>query len=143
MRGMRARPAGFAGRVGKANTVTLASFVAISDPSDPRVAAYRDVRGRGLVGRQWLFIAEGEVVLNVLARQRRHQVVSVLVAEKRAAKLSPLLESLDGAVEVFVAGQGVMDAVAGFPIHRGILALGRPAVDVSAEEALAWLGPRA
>src|SRR5258706_4299432 len=143
MRGMRARPRGFAGRVGKAKTMTLASFVPIADPSDPRVAAYRDVRERDLVGRQGLFIAEGEVVLNVLARQRRHHVVSLLVAEKRAAKLSPLLKSLDGEVEVFVAGQAVMDAVAGFPMHRGILALGRRAADVSAEEALASLGPRA
>ena len=42
------------------------SPIAIDDPVDPRIAAYRDIRERDLVGREGLFIAEGEVVLRVL-----------------------------------------------------------------------------
>jgi hypothetical protein len=34
----------------------------VADPDDPRVASYRDIRERDLVGRQGLFIAEGEVI---------------------------------------------------------------------------------
>jgi tRNA G18 (ribose-2'-O)-methylase SpoU len=121
----------------------VTAIIPITDPEDERIAAYRDVRERDLVGRQGLFIAEGAVVLNVLARQRRHQAVSVLVAEKRLAGLSGVLGALDETVPVYLAGQEVMDQVVGFPIHRGILALGRAEAPPSAEEALARLGPRA
>ena len=41
--------------------------ISIHDPDDPRVAAFRDIRERDLTGRQRLFIAEGEVVVRVLA----------------------------------------------------------------------------
>ena len=49
----------------------MARLVPIDDPADERIAAYRDVRERDLVGREGLFIAEGEVVLNVLVRRAR------------------------------------------------------------------------
>ena len=62
-------------------------------------------------------------MLNVLASpQSRCRAVSALIAEQRIETLRPVLENLDA--PVYAAGQGVMDAVAGFPIHRGILALG-------------------
>ncbi|HZZ35437.1 MAG TPA: RNA methyltransferase [Caulobacteraceae bacterium] len=121
----------------------MGAVIPIDDPDDPRIAAYRDVRERDLVGRRGLFIAEGEVVLRVLARQRRHAAVSVLVASKRAAALAEVLSGFDPGVPVFAAEQAVMDALVGFPIHRGILALGRRAPAPSAGEALDALGSRA
>ena len=97
--------------------------IVIHDPEDPRVADYRQIRERDLTGRRGLFVAEGAVVLNVLASpQSRCRAVSALIAEQRIETLRPVLEQLDA--PVYAAGQGVMDAVAGFPIHRGILALG-------------------
>ena len=97
--------------------------IPIHDPDDPRVADYRQIRERDLTGRLGLFVAEGAVVLNVLASpQSRCRAVSALIAEQRIETLRPVLERL--AAPVYAAGQGVMDAVAGFPIHRGILALG-------------------
>jgi tRNA G18 (ribose-2'-O)-methylase SpoU len=96
----------------------------IDDPDDPRLADYRQVRERDLVGRRGGFIAEGVVVLEKLIAAGRHPVRSVLVAEKRVAGLEPLLARLPETVEVFAAGQAVMDAVVGFPIHRGVLAAG-------------------
>ncbi|MFN3814830.1 TrmH family RNA methyltransferase [Brevundimonas sp.] len=97
--------------------------VPIHDPEDARVADYRQIRERDLTGRRGLFVAEGAVVLNVLASpQSRCRAVSALIAEQRVETLRPVLERLDA--PVYSAGQGVMDAVAGFPIHRGILALG-------------------
>jgi tRNA G18 (ribose-2'-O)-methylase SpoU len=103
----------------------MARPIPIDDPDDPRVAAYRDVRERDLVGRQGLFVAEGEVVLRVLARSQLCAPVSLLVAEKRAPALADVIEGLPAEVPVYAAGQAVMDAVVGFPIHRGMLALGR------------------
>lgn len=117
--------------------------VTITDPADPRIAAYRDVRERDLIGREGHFIAEGEVVLRMLIRSPRHAAVSLLLAEKRVAALVPLLEELPDNVPVYSAGQEVLDAIAGFPLHRGILALGRREPLPSADALLAGLGPRA
>jgi tRNA G18 (ribose-2'-O)-methylase SpoU len=61
-------------------------LILIDDPDDPRIAAYRHIRERDLVGREGLFIAEGEVVLRHLIASERFETVSVLLAEKRAAK---------------------------------------------------------
>ena len=82
------------------------------------------VRERDLVGRDGGFIAEGLVVLEKLIRAGRHPIRSVLVAEKRTEALAPLLAELPPGVAVYSAGQAVLDAVVGFPIHRGILAAG-------------------
>ena len=118
-------------------------IVPVTDPDDPRIAPYRDVRERDLVGRGNHFIAEGEVVLRLLVRSPRHSAVSVLLAENRVAKLAPLLEELPDGVPVYSAPQGVLDAVAGFPLHRGILGLGRREPLPGADDLLAGLGPRA
>ena len=106
---------------------------AIDDPDDPRLADYREVRERDLVGRKGSFIAEGQVVLEKLIRAGRHPLRSVLVADKRVAALQPLLAGLPRNVPVYAASQAVMDTVVGFPIHRGILAAGtRLDMDVEA-----------
>ena len=97
--------------------------IPIDDPEDPRLSDYRDVRERDLAGRDG-FMAEGQVVLEKLVRGGRHKLRSVLVAEKRMAALGALLAELPKEVPVYAAGQAVMDAVVGFPIHRGILAVG-------------------
>jgi tRNA G18 (ribose-2'-O)-methylase SpoU len=121
----------------------LARFIPIDDPGDPRVAVYRQVRERDLVGRQGSFIAEGEVVLRVLLTGGGpHRAASLLVDGKRLAKLSPLIESLPDEIPVHVAGQAVLDEIAGFHIHRGILAHGLRAPDPGAAALLATLGER-
>jgi tRNA G18 (ribose-2'-O)-methylase SpoU len=102
----------------------VSTVIPIDDPDDPRLADYREVRERDLIGRRGSFIAEGQVVLEKLLRSGRHPVRSVLVADKRLARLDPLLSGLGEAVPVYAASQAVMDGVVGFPIHRGILAVG-------------------
>jgi tRNA G18 (ribose-2'-O)-methylase SpoU len=114
----------------------------VADPDDPRLEPYRSVRERDLVGRAGLFIAEGRVVLEKLIASGRHPVRSVLVAEKRLEALGEVLAGLPAEVPVYAAGQAVMDAVVGFPIHRGILAVGARA-EPSAEALLAGLPERA
>jgi len=100
--------------------------IGIDDPGDPRVADYRDIRERDLVGRARLFVAEGKVVLRVLLGQAsRFRPVSVLVAEKRLPGLAGLLRAVPTDVPVYAVSQKVMDGIAGFPIHRGILATAR------------------
>ncbi|MDR3513735.1 MAG: RNA methyltransferase [Caulobacteraceae bacterium] len=122
----------------------MARLVPIDDPDDPRIAAYRDVRERDLVGRRGGFIAEGEVVLRVLlGGASRHAAASLLVAAQRVAKVGPLVEPLPPEVPVYVASQAVMDAIVGFSIHRGLLAHGLRAPEAGAEALLAGLPERA
>ncbi|MGH6999631.1 MAG: TrmH family RNA methyltransferase, partial [Phenylobacterium sp.] len=97
------------------------------------------MRERDLVGRQGLFVAEGEVVVRVLTRSPLVRPLSLLLAQKRAAALADVIDALPSDVPVYTAGQAVMDAVVGFPIHRGVLALGRRAAEPSADDLLAGL----
>lgn len=97
----------------------------VEDAADPRLAAYRDIRERDLTGREGLFIAEGEVVVRLLASPAsRCAIRSVLLAEKRVAGLRDVIDRLPETTPVYVATQPVLDAIAGFPLHRGVLALG-------------------
>lgn len=109
----------------------------VDDPADPRIADYRDVRERDLVGRRGLFVAEGEVVLTVLVRSPRHRPVSLLLDERRVAALAPLLDELESDVPVHIASRAVLDAIVGFPLHRGILAIGRNRAAESVADLLA------
>jgi tRNA G18 (ribose-2'-O)-methylase SpoU len=111
----------------------------IGDPSDDRIAGYRNIRERDLVGREGLFVAEGKVVLNVLFAARRFEPRSVLVLENRLAGLSGPLEAAPEDMPVYVASQEVMDGIAGFHVHRGILALGRKRPPESPASLLATL----
>ena len=99
--------------------------VTVTDPADPRIAAYRDIRDRDIVGRDGLFVAEGKVVLAMLLASATHAPVSLLIAAHRIAQLADLLSTVPAGVPVFAAAQPVLDAIAGFPLHRGILAIGR------------------
>ena len=103
----------------------MPNLIEIDDPSDPRIEAYRDIRERDLVGRDGLFVAEGQVVLEKLVASSAYRPLSLLIAAKRIAALAPLLAQLPDEIPVFAAAQPVIDAIAGFPLHRGILAIGR------------------
>lgn len=101
-------------------------FLSISKADDPRVTGFRDVRERDLIGRRGLFVAEGAVVLRALvAPTSRCEIDSVFVDERRVDSLADVWTAIGGRAPVHVAAQGVLDAVAGFHLHRGILALGR------------------
>ncbi len=121
----------------------MADLIPIDDPNDARVAAYRDIKERDLVGRQGLFIAEGETVLRALVRDAPQRLVSLLIDGKRAGKLDAVFEDLPDGVPVYVVGQAVLDAIAGFHLHRGVLAVGAKPEPLSAEALLASAGERA
>lgn len=115
-------------------------LIPIDDPADLRVEPFLKVRERDLVGRQGRFVAEGEVVLAAAAG--RGLIEAVLLDRKRAAGLGPILGRLDPATPVYTAAQGLLDAVVGFHIHRGILAIGRRPAERPAAALLAGLPER-
>jgi tRNA G18 (ribose-2'-O)-methylase SpoU len=95
----------------------------VTDPADPRLDDYRDLRDRRLNEEGSRFVAESEQVVRQLLRSRL-KVHSVLLT-------APRLNAMEGAIgeaTVLVAPQEVLDGVAGFHVHRGCLAIGeRPA----------------
>ncbi len=95
--------------------------IPIADRDDPRIALFHAVRERDRIGREGVFIAEGASVLNVLLRSRL-VTRAILVEEGRAARL-PVLDER-GDTPLYVAPQAVLDGIAGYHLHRGILAAG-------------------
>ena len=97
----------------------------VTDPTDPRVAAYTSIREKDLTsGHGGRFIVEGKVTLETLLTRSRFAVESLFLAESRLEPLAELLENVPPEVPVYTAPQEVMDQVAGFPMHRGVLACG-------------------
>ena len=97
----------------------------VSDPSDPRLAAYTSIREKDLTsGHGGRFIVEGKVTLETLLTRARFVVESLFLAESRLEPLAGLLARVPADVPVYVAPQEVMDLIAGFPMHRGVLACG-------------------
>ncbi|MBX9455145.1 MAG: RNA methyltransferase [Rhizobium sp.] len=108
--------------------MSFRNLIVIADPADPRIAGYRDIRERDLVGRSGRFVAEGTVVLRLLvethARGGDFAAQSILLLENRVDGLADLLAAVPEAVPVYVVSRAIMNAIAGFDIHRGVLALG-------------------
>ena len=121
--------------------------VVIDDPADPRVAAFRDIRERDLVGRQGRFIAEGTVVLRMLAAAHatgRFRAETILVLENRLYGIADILAEFPEDVPVYVASAAVIDTIAGFNMHRGVLAIGvRPDAGFDTDALIAGLPERA
>ncbi len=98
-------------------------LIEIEDLEDPRLEDYRDIRDKELRGparMPGLFVGEQRLVVErMLARPGVTK--SVLLAPGQVARLAPLVPA---GVPVFVAPLPVMKRVAGFDIHRGVLAVG-------------------
>lgn len=98
--------------------------VDLRDPADPRLAPFRDLRDRQHRREAGTFVAESEVVVRKLLASR-FTVRAVLVTP---ARLRALANILGDTYPTYVAEPSVLDGIAGFPVHRGCLALAeRPA----------------
>ena len=96
--------------------------IPITSLDDPRVELYRNVRDRDLYGRGGVFIAETEMVVKrLLATPQRLQ--SVLVTEPRYEAMRTMLGALPDDVPVYLADLETMCDIAGFHVHRGVLAV--------------------
>lgn len=112
----------------------MPNIVAIADASDARLDLYRDIKDRDLTGREGLFMGEGKVVLERMFASETCVITSVFTTQKRLESLD--ISLLPDDAPVYVASQEVMDAVAGFALHRGYLALGRYAPQQSLTQVL-------
>jgi tRNA G18 (ribose-2'-O)-methylase SpoU len=94
--------------------------IEIRDPDDPRLVDYRSLKERHLNAEGGRFVAESERVVRRLVASGLG-VRSVLLT---APRLATLADALAGPFPVFLAAQPVLDAIAGFHVHRGCLAIG-------------------
>jgi tRNA G18 (ribose-2'-O)-methylase SpoU len=92
----------------------------VEDLNDPRVALYRGLRDPELLRDHGVFIAEGRLVVRRLLEQDGCPVRSVLVTP---AGLESLRDVAARAAAIYLVDQPVMEAIAGFHIHRGCLAI--------------------
>lgn len=102
-------------------------FIRITDPADPLIAEFVNIRERDLRRVQGRFIAEGTVVLRMLAEADQRPlsgfgVHALLLLENRVDGLRDVLATLRDDVPIYVADKTVMNAIVGFDIHRGVLA---------------------
>ncbi|NVP55599.1 TrmH family RNA methyltransferase [Mycoplana rhizolycopersici] len=117
--------------------------IRITESEDPRIAAFRSIRERDLVGREGRFVAEGTVVLRMLAqahvRERGFRAEAILILENRLAGLAAILADIPADVPVYVAEKSIFNGIAGFDMHRGVLAIGRRDEPPSIEALIASL----
>jgi tRNA G18 (ribose-2'-O)-methylase SpoU len=99
----------------------------LDDPSDPRLDDYRNVPDADLLQQRGLFVAEGRLIVRRLLTSSRFATRSVLVTPAAHEALKDVLDEKD--VPVFVVPQSILNAIAGFNIHRGCLAIGVRAAD--------------
>jgi tRNA G18 (ribose-2'-O)-methylase SpoU len=118
-------------------------LIRIASADDPRIDGFANIRERDLRRQDGRFIAEGTVVLRLLAEahatRARFGAEAVLLLENRVAGLQDLLAAFSDDVPIYVADKAVMNAIAGFDIHRGVLALGRRLPEPSLADQLAAL----
>ncbi|WP_245409803.1 TrmH family RNA methyltransferase [Pararhizobium haloflavum] len=115
----------------------------VTDPADPRIAPYRSIRERDMRRQEGRFIVEGTVVLRMLADVHGgpggFRAESLFILENRLAGVRELVDRFPPEVPVFVASRAVMDEVAGFPMHRGVLALASDREAISRQDVLQGL----
>ena len=101
----------------------MARLVEVTDPDDPCLADYRDLRDvelrKSLEAEHGLFIAEGVKVVR-RAVEAGYEPRSFLMAERWLEGLSDVLATADA--PCYVVTEGLAEQVTGFHVHRGALA---------------------
>lgn len=112
----------------------MAGPIRIDDPGDPRLEDYRTLTDPALRKRyeaeRGVFIVESALAVEgLVASPHAAATRSVLVGERRLARMADAVEALAAhGAAVYTAPAAVLEATAGFPLHRGVVAaVDRPA----------------
>ncbi|MBO0843138.1 MAG: RNA methyltransferase [Nocardioides sp.] len=101
----------------------MTTYIEITDPADPRLADYRDLRDvelrKSLEAAEGLFLAEGEKVVR-RAATAGFDARSFLMAPKWLDGLADVLDASDA--PCYVMPERMAEEVTGFHVHRGALA---------------------
>ena len=101
----------------------MAELVEVTDPDDPRLRDYHDLRDvelrKHLEAEHGLFLAEGEKVVR-RAVEAGHRPRSFLMAPRWLDGLADVLERTEA--PCYVVSEALAEQVTGFHVHRGALA---------------------
>ena len=101
----------------------MATYVEITDPTDPRLADYRNLRDvkmrQSLEAEHGLFLAEGEKVVR-RATAAGFPVRSFLMAPRWLEGLAAVIDATEA--PCYVLAESLAEEVTGFHVHRGALA---------------------
>ena len=104
-------------------------IIEIKQAEDPRIAEFCNIKERDLTRQSDQFIAEGKVVLQHLIQSqisdRRFEIVEILILKNRLDGIRDVLEEVPLNIPIYTADKSVMNEIAGFEMHRGILHFGR------------------
>lgn len=104
--------------------------IPILDPSDPRVAEYRAIERPSLARLGGYFVAEGRTVVERLLAAPRLRVRSLLLNDAAFRALEAAMSRLTADTPIYLAPTTLFEAITGFNIHRGCLALADRPADV-------------
>ena len=114
----------------------------VHGPEDPRLEPFLRVRDRDAVGpdgRPGLFIGESPLVIEAMLRSGV-ETISILASDRQRDRAEALILAARPwrpgrpDPEVLLATDAVLDAVVGFNLHRGFLAVGRRPAERSVRE---------
>jgi tRNA G18 (ribose-2'-O)-methylase SpoU len=101
----------------------VADLIELTDPDDPRLGDYRDLRDvslrKHLEAEHGLFIAEGEKVVR-RAAEAGFRARSFLMAPRWLDGLADVLDRSDA--PCYVVSEALAEQITGFHVHRGALA---------------------
>lgn len=102
----------------------MVRVIPVDDRDDPRiveVSGLNDAQARAVTeAEHGCFVIEGLLVLEAVVLDSPYRLRSVLVSESKLHRVLDVLGDTD--VDVFVGTPALLEAVTGFPIHRGIVA---------------------
>ena len=113
--------------VGTRGSITRLDLIHIDDPTDVRLADYRNIPDRALAARGDIFVAEGRLVVSRLLSSPRLVTRSLLLTEAALGALAgdtAWQRPANTAVPAYLVPPTVMATVTGFDVHRGCLAIG-------------------
>ena len=122
-------------------------LVGVDDPTDPRLAHYRDLndpaRRRRVEADGSYFVVEGKLAVERLLASG-YGVRSLLVDDHQMTSAAGLVDAVRaGGAPVFVGTRAVVAATVGFALHRGVVAVADRPDDVDADALLATLAGEA
>jgi tRNA G18 (ribose-2'-O)-methylase SpoU len=97
----------------------------VTEPEDPRLAAYRLLATPAELRRAGWFVAEGRLVVERVLAERRYELESLLLNESALAVLLPALRASGRSPPIYVAPAALFEQLTGFDFHRGCLGLVR------------------
>lgn len=107
----------------------------------PELAPYRTMKRPVSHEAQGIFVAEGEKVVRRLL-ESRFVIVSALLPDKWVEDFAPSLAARPENIPVYtVANKHILEALVGFPMFQGVMAVGRIPEHLTLEEALARATP--